>query len=30
MAERYGITAVSWRVSGGKPSQSVGDSAVIS
>jgi hypothetical protein len=27
MAERYGITAVSWRVSGSKPNQSVGDPA---
>jgi hypothetical protein len=29
MAERYGITAVSWRLSGSKPNQSVGDPAAI-
>ena len=27
MAERYGITAVSWRISGSKPNQAVGDPA---
>jgi hypothetical protein len=30
MAERYGITAVSWRLSGSKPSQAVSDSSVTS
>ncbi|BAW23349.1 MULTISPECIES: DUF6555 family protein [Pseudomonas] len=29
MAERYGITGVSWRISGSKPSQSVGDPAAM-
>jgi len=30
MAERYGITAVSWRLSGSRPSQAVSDSSVTS
>ncbi|MNI78236.1 hypothetical protein D3C73_1345930 [compost metagenome] len=30
MAERFGVTAVKWRPSGGKPNQTVSDSAISS